>query len=105
MMPNYDELIRNLEIVIDKESKKTFHSTGEIRIDWMAKDCMNAIIALRARADRAERGQDAIVKDFELVGKIHHLCGMCKGPEKCDCGTGYPADCGFKYRGIPTGSL
>ena len=46
----YEELKNNLRSVIKKESEK-HHVTGELRVDQMAQDCLNAIEHLDRKVD------------------------------------------------------
>ena len=63
----YEELKRNLENVIKKESEKGFHSTGEIRIDWMAQECLTAINDLTTQLAEAKADYEAAVEDIKMI--------------------------------------
>ena len=94
----YEDLTRNLENVIKKESAKQFHSTGELRIDWMAQECLTAITDLTSKLAEVTEHRDAAVKDVrELIhnGRTSecHYCTSHKtfvGCTECSCcaGTG-----------------
>lgn len=101
----YEDLKRNLENVIKKESEKQFHSTGELRIDWMAKDCLDAITDLTTNLAEAKADLAAAVEDIRRYPGVTP-CRYCKNntggkiSDKCT----FEGRACFEYRGRNKGN-
>lgn len=79
----YDELKANLQSVIWRESEKPVHFTGELRVDWMAKDCLDAIESLTTQLAEAKADYDAAVEDIFKAAEFP--CDYCKGNNEDAC--------------------
>jgi hypothetical protein len=97
-MHNIDELIHDLNDFISR-----VNSGKGIDRAVAAKNCAeaaDAIIALCARADRAEQERDAAVNDLREYASP---CELCKNntPETADMRRRCDGGANWQYRGIP----
>ena len=95
----YEKLINNLNSVIKRELEKPVHFTGELRVDWMAQDCLNAIESLTRQLAEVTAERDAAVEDLKTLEHATGYCLVCKYSSHGDCH--YPNNkCGWQWRGV-----
>jgi len=91
-MSNYDELIKAL--------RDAPYYNGGLGTSTLENEAADAIIALRARADHAEKERDAAVDDLREYASP---CELCKNntPETADMCRCCDGGLNWQYRGIP----